>query len=355
MVCILGLMLLGLFCGPVAAEGLGFWTFGIMNDAGGHNQIYVEGRTISAFDTTCDKDDPNPYFCFKRYFEVNVSDDIDAVNVDFVVNAGRTTSVTITKEYITQLRTWGEDHGFGDEPILVARGGTLTYDVDAGVLKRTRDPVTGEISALAFTPHEHLKEWGAGHYALDKSKNLNLQDWVRLKYAPDNFSLPITPGRAGFWTFTLEDKIVGEYSVDIWGVDEIKGNYGTDVSSYQEINVPDPVKKIDVKFNVNGGKSTRVTITKNYITQLRTWGEDHGFGDEPILVARGCIDTYDVDAGVLKRTQDSAAPKGTVFTFTPHDHLKERGFGHWSLSESNDVTGWDDLRALPYPRYVPAP
>lgn len=148
--CIVGLILLGMLCVPVAAatQRPGYWNFDIVN--------YVKPAKA---DVELNGDDD---LGGKSYQRVYVSDSLDQIEVTFAITAGPDTTLTITKDYITKLRNDGPS---GWEPALMAHGGFLTYDVDAIWV----DPINTIVSPPFTTPlcqskvFEHLKERGWVH------------------------------------------------------------------------------------------------------------------------------------------------------------------------------------------------
>jgi hypothetical protein len=160
--CILGLLLMGMLCVPVAAEtgDQGYWSFYIINDINAISDLKLNGHE----DNWSHGD---------LYNKVYVSDTLDQIDVEFDVTAGADTNLTITKDSITRLRK--ERPGLW-EPALYAWGGFLTYDVDAGWL----DPAVArgdDTYAHSFTVAEHIRERGAVHHQTGDTKYM---EW----YAP---------------------------------------------------------------------------------------------------------------------------------------------------------------------------
>ena len=337
--------------------GSGYWNFTIINNIYSKAAyVNVDGSHISYPDNTCrafyaEGESASRFYvggCSLEYIEVTVPDDVDSVNVYIVTSLTDCTStnVVVTKDYISQLRKWGRDDDFGDEPVLLAYGGVATYDVDAGILKKNRgmkDPHFAN-SSLIFTPYEHLKKGGTIHNTLRISQFLENGKYLRVLFPPDKIILPVTIERAGYWGIAIYDKIIGTVHMKINNV-----AFAPDEIKIIAVNVPDSLDTVDIEFDVSGGCTTKVNLTKEDVNMLRAWGKDNNYGDEPILIARGCIDTYDVDAGVLKKPRDPITRMITETTFTPYEHLKARGskYSHWPLNKSKDVSHWDELLSPP--------
>ncbi|WML66845.1 MAG: hypothetical protein METHP_00304 [Methanoregula sp. SKADARSKE-2] len=142
--CIIGLLFLGALCVPVVAEtgDGGYWSFSIVDLILAYSDVKINGDLLA---TDC-------------YQKVRVPNSLDQVEVQFVVVGGPETTLTITKEYINKLR----EKPPGWEPVLVAGGGILTYDVDAGVqlISPNRD--------VDIMTHEHLVSRGWYHHGIGR-------------------------------------------------------------------------------------------------------------------------------------------------------------------------------------------
>ncbi|MDD1695578.1 MAG: hypothetical protein LUQ54_01640, partial [Methanoregula sp.] len=88
--CIIGLLFLGALCVPVAAEtgDGGYWSFSIVDLILAYSDVKINGDLLA---TDC-------------YPKVYVSNSLDQVEVQFVVQEGPSTTLTITKEDINKLR-----------------------------------------------------------------------------------------------------------------------------------------------------------------------------------------------------------------------------------------------------------
>jgi len=148
--CILGLLLMGMLCVPVAATAQrpGYWNFDIVNGVTALSEVKLNG----------DGNDGDAY-----YQSVYVSDALDQIEMEVKVTAGPDTTLTITKDYITTLRKGCP----GWEPTLVADGSFLTYDVDA-VCIDTRQTVSSTLPIDTYEAriYEHLKKRGLVHHPI---------------------------------------------------------------------------------------------------------------------------------------------------------------------------------------------
>jgi hypothetical protein len=140
---IIGLVFLVTLCVPVAAVtgDQGCWSFNIVDKILGNSEVKINGHSTIPQDT----------------YTVDFPNSRDRAEVQFVVKGGVTTTVTITKDYINKL--WGEHPGW--VPTVVAWGGPLTYDVDAGGQVRTSKGVD-------IMTHEHLVSRGWYHHGIGR-------------------------------------------------------------------------------------------------------------------------------------------------------------------------------------------
>jgi hypothetical protein len=303
--CILGLLLLGMLCVPVAA-GTGdqdYWSFYVVNDISAATAVKLNGD--------------GELSQWRSFEKVNVADSLDQVVVKFDVYGGPDTNLTITKEYITMLREAYPDQ----EPVLQAWGLIDTYDVDAGGLYVDAANTTGgkKLPYSSITVYEHLRKRGAVHHAAGEildTHRLSSQDPVE-RYVMDN------TGDQDCWSFYLIYDI--PETLGYLNVNEQKsmmnGGY-----FFEKVNVANSVDQVVVKFVVYGGPDTTLTITKDSINNLR---KTHP-RQEPALNAWGLIDTYDVDSGVLN--PGPAMTNAAVLTTC--EHLKKRGLIHNGIGKT---------------------
>ena len=157
---VLGLLLLGMLCGPVAAEPKDldpdYWHFTIMTDVGAIIDVKLNGYG--------DREAGNNQLVY-------VSNSLDQVEVHLDVTGGPDTTLTITKDYINKLR---DERPF--PPALYMWGGFLTYDVDAGWVNH----VGSDGREGAFFVREHLRKRGLVHKKIDKV----VKSWLRPRDNP---------------------------------------------------------------------------------------------------------------------------------------------------------------------------
>ena len=150
---VLGLLLLGMLCVPVAAEmeDQGSWNFTVIDRVIAITEVKINGAG-----------DKN----IGRYQRVYVPDSLDQVEVTLVVVGGPDSKVTITKEYIDTL--W-QSAPSGQIPALMRWGGCATYDVDAGWI----DPRPFEASDYSvnrmYEVSEHLIKRGLVHKSIGET------------------------------------------------------------------------------------------------------------------------------------------------------------------------------------------
>jgi hypothetical protein len=159
--CVLGLLLLGMLCVPVAAavtgDHQGYWSFCILDGIMGPNDVKLNGIGES--------EDRN-------FQKVYVSDSLDQVEVQFNVTCGVDTTLVITKDYITGLQGLYP----GNEPTLFPEGSIWMYDVDAGGLDRDAFRDYRGVLMSYFTLHEHLKKRGLLHESIGETFRINTGD-----------------------------------------------------------------------------------------------------------------------------------------------------------------------------------
>lgn len=150
---IIGLLLLGMLCVPVAAEteDTGTWNFTVID------------RVIAITDVKINGVGDNN---IGRNQRVYVPDSLDQVEVNLVVTGGPDSKVNITKEYIDSL--W-QSAPSGQIPALIMWGGFATYDVDTGWM----DPRPFEASDYSqnqmYEVNEHLIKRGLVHKSIGET------------------------------------------------------------------------------------------------------------------------------------------------------------------------------------------
>ena len=156
----------------VSGGNAGFWSFEITDG------IFLDYSKVKIGNEARDN---------STSYEVTVSNDIDNVTVEFDLAVGKTTTLTITKSDIDELRKWGHDHEYGDIPTLYLWGCIWTYDVDVGVRNkeyRTRVPAACRtcyrtIWVAPFTLNRHLIERGTYHNKINSAHLIELSPRVR--------------------------------------------------------------------------------------------------------------------------------------------------------------------------------
>ena len=298
--CVLGLLLLGMLCVPVTAEtkDQGHWSFYVVDAIAAASDVDIDGHGHIG-----------------SYGIVNVSDVFDQVKVKFRVVAGPGTSLTITRDYINNLR---KEHP-GQEPVLYAWGAIDTYDVDAGGLYFDTANATNNAGPpdSTVTTYEHLKKRGLIHSGIGETfKNKFSGSAPCVRYVRDESQVQ------DYWSFYIVNDILGAGYVKIDGQRELAVNLVH--SSFGKVDVSNTVDQVEMKFGVTAGPGTPITITKDTINKIR---KEYP-GQEPVLYTWGAIDTYDVNIGVLSPDYSQV---------TIYDHLNKRGLIHLDIGKAYDV------------------
>ena len=276
--CVLGLLLLGMLYVPVAAEPEepGNWSFYIVNTMEASPGVIIDDG-ITGFD---------------KFGKVDISNSQDQVAVLFVGYTGVETTLTFTKDTIKKFR---EEHP-GQEPALHAWGSPGFYDVDAVGLSPDYS---------TFTIYDHLKKRGLVHHDIGETvKNM----WSDL-----------TPSVSYVWDEKMEDDYWSFYIVNNRGV-VILNDGETIFGSYGKAYISNTQDQVKVQFDGCVAYEATLLITKDYIDKIRTAYP----GQKPVLYSWGGPDTYDVDAGVL-------APDYS--TITTYEHLRKRGLVHHDIGK----------------------
>lgn len=163
--CILGLLILGMCCVPLAAgseqQGSVYdltqdWDFYIIDDVRADTSIAVNGTWIPNEDN--------------NYHWVRVPEHCQSVDMEYDVTLGANTKLTITRDMINKLRREYTYDGSGNtswRPTIHVWGGIRTYDIDAVVFNLSfSHPFEGQPYCFVNPDYivvDHLVKRGALH------------------------------------------------------------------------------------------------------------------------------------------------------------------------------------------------
>jgi hypothetical protein len=160
---LISFLILGMLCAPALAEAdsdPGCWTFRILKGIIAVDTVHIVGEDIQEYSDTAGGSS-------FRYQEIQVSNAVNQVDVQFRVAGGPDTTVTIMRDYINSIA------GMGKGAMIFADGGIQTYDVDAAVV--TKEEWVRGIN-LEVKIYEHLKKRGSIHHYIGEKWPLGLWD-----------------------------------------------------------------------------------------------------------------------------------------------------------------------------------